>query len=66
MLQYILKHLENIYFNPSWVEGLNKNQKDKMDNLVMSGVDALGSTPDADIDPNFDFNLPNPSRIFEV
>lgn len=58
LLQLALKHIENVFFNPSWFDGLAKTSKSQLRSLVESGMDFLGSPPDASINLQLEFGLP--------
>lgn len=57
-LQLVVKHIENIFFDPAWFEGLNQGQRDLLDSLAFDGVDGLGAPPIVALDPDIKFVLP--------
>lgn len=61
-LQFVVKHVENIFFNPAWFEGLDQKQRSLLDNLTFSGVDNLGMPPVIDLMPDIEFMLPHATR----
>lgn len=65
-LQFATKHIENIFYSPEWFEELSFEQKSQLDLLAASGIDSLGSPPDASInsDSDLDFDLPCAVRSF--
>lgn len=63
-LQIVMKHVENVFFNPDWYEGLNDKQRKQLTQLAESGMD--GSPPLTPICLGVDFHLPTVSRSFQV
>ena len=61
-LQIVVKHVENIFFNPNWYWDLDDEQKGQLLRLVSDGVDIMGSVPSSPILLEFDFRLPTTSR----
>lgn len=61
-LQFVTKHVENIFFDPDWFEGLDQKQREILDRLAMDGVDAMGSPPSLPISFNETFQLPSVTR----
>lgn len=61
-LQFVVKHVENIFFNPTWFEGLNQGQRALLDSLAFSGVDNLGAPPAVALKPDIQFVLPQATR----
>lgn len=57
-LQFVVKHIENIFFDPAWFEGLNQRQRDLLDSLAFDGVDGLGAPPIVALKPDIEFALP--------
>lgn len=66
ILQFVVKHVENIFFDPAWFEALTPAQLKQLDNLAASGVDIAGSVPTAPINLKLGLNLPVLTRIFDV
>lgn len=65
-LQFVTKHVENIFFNPDWIQGLAEKQKEQLDSLAADGVDLMGSVPSRPIRADMDFQVPAASRYFCV
>lgn len=65
-LQIVAKHVENIFYNPDWFQGLDIKQRAQMDHLAVDGMDLLGSPPSAPVRLSMDFGLPAASRSFCV
>ena len=62
-LQMVMKHVENIFFNPDWFQKkLTDKQRNILFKLASDGLD--GSIPSEVIDLNMSFHLPQASRIF--
>lgn len=61
-LQLVVKHVENIFFDPTWFDGLTKEQRTQLDRLAFSGVDILGAPPTEVICPDIKFALPSAIR----
>ena len=57
-LQFVVKHIENIFFDPAWFKGLNQGQRDLIDSLAFDGVDGLGAPPNVALKPDIEFDLP--------
>lgn len=57
-LQFVVKHIENIFFDPTWFKGLNQGQRDLLNDLAFDGVDGLGAPPTVPINPVIEFVLP--------
>ncbi|MEP5633929.1 MAG: SEC-C domain-containing protein [Tateyamaria sp.] len=57
-LQFVVKHVENVFFDPNWFEAQSTAQRKHLDSLAASGIDEMGSPPIAPINLNLDFNLP--------
>jgi hypothetical protein len=62
-LQLVVKHVENIFFNPDWFTSLADNQRNLLDRLAHSGLDFLGSPPTEPIRPDISFALPKAAEI---
>ncbi|MDX8519000.1 hypothetical protein [Mesorhizobium dulcispinae] len=65
-LQFSVKHVENVFYEPTWFEALSTSQRRQLDILAASGVDVFGSVPAAQIDLSLNFDLPNATRVFIV
>lgn len=65
-LQIVMKHVENIFFNPDWFGALSGQQRSLMDALAATGVDFMGSVPDAALNLDLDFQLPVVVQSFIV
>jgi SEC-C motif len=64
ILQYAVKHIENVFYAPSWFEDLSFLQRRQLDKLAASGIDILGSVPDDDIHFGLGFLLPTTTQVF--
>ncbi len=62
-LQFAVKHVENIFYNPVWFAGLSPDQRKLLDTLAVSGLDIIGSVPEAEISLNLTFDLPEVMRV---
>lgn len=58
ILQFVVKHIENIFFNPDWYYGLAETQKKQLEYLAEDGIDLMGSPPSAEIRLDMGFDLP--------
>lgn len=58
LLQLATKHVENVFFRPSWFAALGEEQKDALQRLFASGVDSSGSIPSVPINFSLAFPLP--------
>lgn len=65
-LQFVMKHVENVFFNPDWFEVLDDKQKDRLDQLAADGMDPLGSPPSMPVRLDVDFQLPALTRAVQV
>lgn len=65
LFQIVTKHVENIFFNPSWYQGLGDKQKEHLSRLVTDGLDIMGSAPSLPVRLEIDFQLPIASRSFQ-
>lgn len=65
-LQFVIKHVENVFFNPDWFEALGKKQKECLNQLVSDGLDSMGSVPSRAVRLDVDFHLPRSLRSFQV
>lgn len=57
-LQFVVKHIENIFFNPTWFEGLNQRHSAFLDSLAFDGIDILGAPPAVALKPDLALVLP--------
>lgn len=65
-LQIIVKHIENIFYNPTWFNALEPASRHQLDGLTYSGVDFVGSVPSAPVDLSVAFDLPGSSKTFNA
>lgn len=65
-LQFVMKHVENIFFNPDWFQGLNDKQQERLNQLAADGVDSMGSVPSMPVRLDVDFRLPTAVRSFQI
>lgn len=65
-LQLVMKHVENVFFNPDWFSGLSSESREQLDRLASDGINTLGSIPSIPIVFDLDFELPSVLRSFEV
>ncbi len=65
-LQLTMKHIENVFFNPDWMRSLSAPERDKLDKLINSGVDLMGSVPSEPLQMEITYNLPEATRSFMV
>lgn len=65
-LQIVAKHVENVFYNPTWFKSLDSKRRKQLDTLTMSGLDFLGSIPSTPINLKEDFNLPASKIVFRV
>ena len=65
-LQLVVKHVENIFFNPDWFQDLNEKQRERLNKLAADGVDSMGSVPAMPIRLDVDFRLPRALRSSQV
>ena len=63
-LQYAVKHIENVFYSPDWFDALISDQRKQLNALAASGLDSLGSIPDAAIRLDLDFALPCAAHVF--
>lgn len=64
--QLIAKHIENIFFRPSWINQLGSEQLKQISSLVADGVDLMGSVPSRELLPELDYSLPSCINVFDV
>ncbi len=62
-LQFAVKHVENVFYDPVWFESLSETERKQLDTLAASGVDTMGSVPSAAINLELSFRLPEVARI---
>ncbi|TKW66518.1 MAG: SEC-C domain-containing protein [Paracoccus denitrificans] len=65
-LQFVMKHVENVFFNPDWFDALDKSQKAHLDQLAADGLDLMGSVPAMPIRLDADFQLPPSVKAIRV
>lgn len=65
-LQFVMKHVENVFFNPEWFQALNDKQREQLNQLAADGVDTMGSAPSMRVDLDIDFQLPTSAKSFHV
>jgi hypothetical protein len=63
-LQLVMKHVENIYFNPDWFQALDDKQREMLNQLANDGID--GTPPSESVRLDFDFGLSNSVTSFQV
>lgn len=44
-LQFVMKHVENVFFSPDWFHSLNDKQRERLNQLAADGLDPMGSVP---------------------
>ena len=64
ILLTVLESMENVFFNPDWIDALNSNQRELLNSLVASRLDMTSCIPFPLINSNAAFDLPNVERIF--
>lgn len=65
-LQLVMKHVENIFFNPDWFEALDGEHTEHLNRLAADGLDLMGSVPKIPIRLDLDFQLPLSEKSFRV
>ena len=65
-LQIVVKHVENIFFNPDWHRDLAEAERDQLRTLGHDGVDMMGSVPSSPILLDLVFELPAATDLFRV
>jgi len=65
-LQFVTKHIENVFFNPDWFEALDEKQKERLDRLAADGIDPMGSIPSKPVRFDVDFQLPRSVKSFQA
>lgn len=62
-LQIVTKHIENIFFKPSWFEALSDEQREQLDLLAFDGMDARGLVPSIPLRFDIGFGLPLAAKV---
>lgn len=65
-LQFVVKHIDNIFFNPDWFISLNYNEREQLNKLAADGINILGNAPSMPIHLGLDFQLPKSIRSFKI
>lgn len=65
-LQFVMKHVENVFFNPDWFQALKNEQKELLSQLAADGLDPMGSPPSMPVNLEVYFPLPASTRSFHV
>ncbi|WP_245595068.1 hypothetical protein [Leisingera daeponensis] len=65
-LQFVMKHVENVFFDPDWFQGLDGKQKERLNQLASDGLDVMGSVPSMPVHFDVDFPLPASAGSFQV
>lgn len=65
-LQFVMKHVENVFFNPDWFGALDEKQKERLDQLAADGIDPMGSVPSMPVRLDVDLRLPRSIRSFHA
>lgn len=65
-LQFVMKHVENVFFNPDWFHALGDKQKEQLNQLASDGLDLMGSVPSLPVLWDLDFQLPASAKSFQV
>lgn len=63
ILQFVIKHVENIFFNPRWFTSLSSPCRLQLDKLAKDGVDYRGSVPEVPIRHDLNFKLPKSNEF---
>lgn len=63
-LQFVMKYVENIYFNPDWFQALDDQQREMLNQFATDGID--GTPPSKAVRLDFDFGLPKSVASFQV
>lgn len=66
LLQFVMKHVENVFFNPDWFQTLSDNHKERLNQLAADGLDPMGSVPAVPVRLDIDFQLPAAARPIHV
>jgi len=65
-LQFVMKYVENVFFNPDWFQALDVKQRERLSQLAADGLDPMGSVPSMPVHLDVDFQLPASARSFQV
>jgi hypothetical protein len=65
-LMFVMKHSENVFFNPDWFQTLNEKQRARLDQLASYGIEPLGRARMAPIHLDIDLPLPKSVGSFNV
>lgn len=65
-LQFVMKYVENVFFNPDWFQALNDKQRGRLNLLAADGLDPMGRVPSMPVQLDVDFQLPASSRSFHA
>ncbi|WP_084540049.1 YecA family protein [Azorhizobium doebereinerae] len=65
-LQFAMKHIENVFFNPDWFQYLDRKHKEHLNKLAADTIYELGGVPSVSLKMELDFQLPPSARSFEV
>ncbi|WP_246237471.1 hypothetical protein [Halovulum dunhuangense] len=65
-LQLVVKHVENVFFNPDWFEALDGEHTEHLNRLAGDGLDQMGSVPRMPIRLDLDFQMPLCENSFRV
>lgn len=65
-LQMVTKHVENVFFNPDWLQSLDDKPRLQLDNLAADGLDSMGSVPSTPVRLDVNFQLPAASKSFQI
>lgn len=57
-LQLVMKHIENVFFNPDWFQALDERQTEHLNHLAADGIDSMSSVPAVPVRLDIDFQLP--------
>lgn len=63
-LQFVMKHVENLFFDPDWFQGLNDKPRELLNQLAADGMDMMGGIPSLPVHLDVDFQLPASARSF--
>lgn len=65
-LQLVMKHVENVFFNPDWFKALDGKQTERLSRLAADGLDLMGSVPSMPVRLDVDFQLPHSVKSIRV
>lgn len=65
-LQFVTKHVENIFFSEDWFQSLEEYKREFISHLAADGLDPLGMAPSVPIRLDMDFQLPHSVRALTV